>query len=205
MARFNNNHDKVFSDVCFKRDSCKIILKQGDLLEEKDVDVIVIPTPDYGNDSSHAYPLFDAFCSKADRDLKQQIRKSSGDIRSGDPPRIISDIKPSIILTPIPYYGKGQTASKMLRNTYSNCLKLAFEHKYEKIAFPTIGCGKSGFPPREAADCLHQALTQFQQPRDKKMNEIRIIIYDTNTFNEFNDLFLELSQDKKAKIKFDDM
>jgi O-acetyl-ADP-ribose deacetylase (regulator of RNase III) len=205
MARFNNNNNKVFSEVCFKRDSCKIILKQGDLLEEKDVDVIVIPTPEYGNDISHAYPLFDAFCSKADRDLKQQIRKISGEIRSGDPPRIISNIKPSIILTPIPYCGNGKKPFIMLQNIYVACLKLAIDYKYQKIAFPTIGCGNSGFLPKDAATCLHKALTQFDQPRENKLNEIRIIIYDANTFNEFNDLFLELSQDKKAKIKFDAM
>jgi len=202
MARSNNND---CAEVYFQHGSCSIILKQGDLLDETDVDVIVIPTPEYGQQASHSYPIFDAFCSKADRRLREEINKFSSKIRSGGEPQIIWDNKPLIILTPTPYCGNEKKAFQLLKDTYLACLKLAVNQNSRTIAFPTIGCGQSGFKPGDAAHNLYKALSQFEQSRDKKLNEIRIIIYNKDIFSEFINVFMELGQDRNAKLKLIDM
>jgi hypothetical protein len=202
MASSNNDG---CAEVYFQQGSCNIILKQGDLLQENDVDVIVIPTPENGQNASHTYPLFEALCSKADQKLKDQIKKFSSKIKLHEKPQIILDSKPSIILTPIPYFGHEKKASEMLKTTYLACLSLAVKQNCQTIAFPTIGCGKSGFKSRDAADIVYYALAQFEQPRDKKMNEIRIIIYDKEIYNEFSDVFIDAGQKSNAKIKFIEM
>jgi hypothetical protein len=191
--------------VYFEQGTCKIILKQGDLFNEKDVDVIVIPTPGSGVTDSHTYPLFEKLSSRADPSLKQQIKRLSGKIQQREPPQIISDAKPSIILTPIPYFGNENKAPKMLQDTYTACLKLAVIEHYQTIAFPAIGCGKSGFNLTDAAEILYKAITGFQQSNKGKLNEIRIVIYDKDIYNQFTNVFMDRSQDKNAKIKLIEM
>jgi hypothetical protein len=191
--------------VYFEQGSCKIILKQGDLFNESDVDVIVIPTPDSGVTDSHTYPLFEALRSGADPSLKQQIKQLSANIQQRNPPQIISDGKPSIILTPIPYFRNEKKALKMLQDTYLACLTLAVKERYQTIAFPTIGCGQSGFNPTDAAEVLHKAMTGFEQSNKGKLNEIRIVIYDNDIYNQFTNFFMDLGQGKNAKIKFIEM
>jgi len=202
MARSNDND---CAEVYFQQGSCSIILKQGDLLSEKDVDVIVIPTPEYGQQASHGYPLFEALCSRADQKLKEQIKKFSSKVKPGGDPQIIWSDKPAIILTPTPYYRNEKKAFQLLKDTYLACLNLAVDKKYRTIAFPTIGCGQSGFKTEDAANNLYKALAQLEQSRDKQFNEIRIIIYDKDIFGEFTNVFVDLGQDHNAKIKLKDM
>jgi len=202
MARSNNND---CAEIYFQQGSCNIILKQGDLLAEADVDAIVIPTPEYGQQASHSYPIFEALCSKVDQRLRGEINRFSSKIIPGGDPQIIWSNKPSIILTPTPYYRNEKKAFQLLKSTYLACLNLAVNENKRTIAFPTIGCGKSGFKTADAADNLYKALAQFEQSGDKQLNEIRIIIYDSNIFNEFINVFMELAQERNAKIKLLDM
>ena len=201
----SESHNDDCDGVYFKRDSCRIIFKIGDLLSENDIDVIVIPTPENGQRGSHSYPLYEALLSRGDQNLTEQIKKLSQKIRPGDKPQNIPNGKRSIILTPIPYYKNDKKAFELLKKTYTACLELAVRENYQSIAFPTIGCGQSGFEPEAAAVNLYQTLAQFDPPRDKKLNEIRIVIYDKGILNHFVDVFMRSSNEKNSRIKFEKM
>jgi O-acetyl-ADP-ribose deacetylase (regulator of RNase III) len=196
--------DNDFSEVHFKQGSCSILLKQGDLMNENDVDVIVIPTPEFGRQTTQNYPLFEALRSKADQNLNEQIKKFSSRIKRGDAPEIILAASPSIILTTTPYLENKKIAIKMLKDTYLACLNLASSKNCETIAFPTIGCGQSGFSTSDAAETLYNALTQFGQSQHKQFKEIRIIVFKNEIYREFTGVFRELGRGKSAKIKLID-
>jgi O-acetyl-ADP-ribose deacetylase (regulator of RNase III) len=194
-----------YPEVYFKQGSCDIILKKGDLMNEKDVDVIVIPTPEYGRQAAQTYPLFELLRSKANPNLKGQINTCSSNIRQGGAPQIIFTVKPAIILTPTPYFQNEKRAIQMLKDTYFACLNLAMGEKCQTIAFPTIGCGQSGFSTQDGAKTLYNALVQFEQSRNKQLKEIRIVVFKEEIYNEFTNVFMELGRDRNAKIKFVDM
>ena len=203
-AAVANENDR--SQVFFKQGSCKIILKQGDLMDENGVEVIVIPIPDSDQrDRFQTYPLFDAFISTADKALKDKIKTASPKVRSTNTPQFIYAAKQSYILTTIPYYQNGNVALKLLTRVYTNCLDLAMSEKRQTIAFPTIGCGQSAFPKEDAATALHQALIEFQDSRSEQFKEIRIVVYDKNTHEKFINVFMDLDRGKNAKIKLLDM
>ena len=114
------NHDHP--DVHFTKGPCRIILKLGDLLKETGVDAIVIPTPEGAESSDGNYPVFKAMYDSADERLTNQIEHSGAKIKQGGPPQIITDAKPYVILTPIPYLGNKKKTLAMLAKTYSACL-----------------------------------------------------------------------------------
>jgi O-acetyl-ADP-ribose deacetylase (regulator of RNase III) len=55
-----------------------------------------------------------------------------------------------VIHTVGPVYSGRPQDSRLLRNCYQNCLKLAIENKVSSIAFPAISCGVYGYPIQEA-------------------------------------------------------
>ena len=70
MASANSNQA---AEIQLHRAACKIILKQGDLLDETDVEAFVIPTPAMHESEKHNYALFNSLRSLADRELQRQI------------------------------------------------------------------------------------------------------------------------------------
>ncbi|CAF4039287.1 unnamed protein product [Rotaria sp. Silwood2] len=171
-------------EVHLQQGSCNIILKPGDLLNEKNVDVLVIPTP--ANDMNpDNFQLFKSIYSKADQYDKRQIDRVCSNLTQPEP-RTISIFGRQYIFAVPPYLGNREKAGGYLKKTYTSCLKLAIKNNFQTIAFPTIGCGVIGFPINDAASNVYLALENFCQSNGgKKMNEIRIIIYDPKIYNEF--------------------
>lgn len=194
-------------DAHFKLESCKIILKQGDLMAEEDVDVIVIPIPDSDQDNRfQTYPLYDALLSKAtNKAERDRIKSISSKMRSARTPQFIMISNKSYILTTTPYYQNPKTALTLLRDVYTNCLHVAINEKCQTIAFPTIGCGNSGFQTEEAARMLHDGLVQFSTKETKQFKEIRIVVYKKDVHGAFVSFFVELGGHKTSKIKFIEM
>ena len=205
MARADANGNNC-SEVYFRQGSCNIILKQGDLMREDDVDVIVIPTPENGRqDIQQTYPLFEKILSNADKHLKDQIKRSSSQMRSVNEPQFIAIKKPYYILTTTPFYQNEKKALKLLGDTYNACLNLAMFNRCQTIAFPTIGCGNSGFQIQDAAGTLFKALIQFRRTQDKPFQEIRIVVFKKDIFDEFINIFIDMAKDNTSTIKFIEM
>ncbi|CAF2698230.1 unnamed protein product [Rotaria sp. Silwood2] len=187
-------------EVHLQQGSCNIILKPGDLLNEKNVDVLVIPTP--ANDMNpDNFQLFKSIYSKADQYDKRQIDRVCSNLTQPEP-RTISIFGRQYIFAVPPYLGNREKAGGYLKKTYTSCLKLAIKNNFQTIAFPTIGCGVIGFPINDAASNVYLALENFCQSNGgKKMNEIRIIIYDPKIYNEFTGIFIDMGRNKNIKLK----
>ncbi|CAF1096150.1 unnamed protein product [Rotaria sordida] len=188
------------NEIHFQRGSCNIILKPGDLLDEKDVDILVIPAPAGGLNPDN-FLLFKTISSKADQYFKKEIDRVCSNLTQLEPQTISKNGLRYIFVVP-PFVGNPKNASEYLRKTYISCLKLAVENNFQKIAFPTIGCGNIGFKINDAARSVYMALENFCQSNDgKKMNEIRIVIYDSKIYNEFTGTFMDVCRTKNIKFQ----
>jgi len=201
MARsHNNDRDALY----FKQGSCNIILKQGDLLDENDVDVVVIPTPDLSEPDPDNFVLFKSIHSKADDNYKREIKRVRSDLKLLHPQAISKNGRGRIFAVP-PYLGNHGKACDLLKKTYTSCLDLAVKNNFRKIAFPTIGCGVIGFDTKAVARIVYAVFESFIQSTDgKKMNEIRVVIFNNKVWNDFTTIFLDLSDSKHTKIKLTD-
>ncbi|MBQ6005236.1 MAG: macro domain-containing protein [Selenomonadaceae bacterium] len=54
----------------------------------------------------------------------------------------------------------------LLRNCYTNSLKLAAENNLQSVAFPLISSGIYGYPPRDALKVAVQAIKDFLAEKD---------------------------------------
>ncbi|CAF5056318.1 unnamed protein product [Rotaria sp. Silwood1] len=195
------SHSDNWNELHCQQGSCKIILKPGDLLDEKDVNVLVIPTPAGGMNPDN-FQLFKSIYSNADENCKREIKKVCFNLTQSEPQTFSLYGLRYIFVAP-PYVGNRDKAPKYLKETYTSCLKLAVKSNFRTIAFPTIGCGVIGFPIDDAARSVYSAIENFCQSKDgKKMDEIRIVIYDKNIYNEFIGIFIETDQTKKIKFNF---
>ena len=57
----------------------------------------------------------------------------------------------------------------LLRNCYTNSLKLAAENNLQSVAFPLISSGIYGYPPRDALKVAVQAIKDFLAEKDLKV------------------------------------
>ncbi|CAF1008320.1 unnamed protein product [Adineta steineri] len=198
-------HNDDVGEILFKQNSCNIILKQGNLLDENNVDVIVIPTPNASEPKPDNFQIFKAILERTNEQCRRKIDRLRMNL-TPDKPQVVLETEPRYIFAMPPYLGNPTKAYQYLRNTYTACLNLAVEQYFRTIAFPTIGCGVIGFEAIAAARSVYQALDNFGQSKNKtKLNEIRIVIYDKDVWHDFTTTFIELSHQKNAKIKLIDI
>lgn len=67
----------------------------------------------------------------------------------------------AVIHTVGPVFGEDNNADEILAACYLNSLRLAHEHKFESIAFPSISTGAFGFPRDRAAAISSSAVQEF--------------------------------------------
>ncbi|NMA07409.1 MAG: macro domain-containing protein, partial [Ruminococcaceae bacterium] len=96
-----------------------------------------------------------------------------------------------IIHTAGPIYNSSEKEKcrKLLKNSYENSLKLAFENSCESIAFPLISSGIYGYPKDEALAIATNAITGFLEKHDM---DVVLVIFDGKSF--------EISKELKKKI-----
>ena len=140
---------------------------------------MVISTLESDHQSSYTYPLFDTVRYKVDQNLRGKIVKIQRKLKFNDRPQLISTDNASFIFKTKPYFKAEKKVLKLLRNTYSDCLKASVEHKCRTIPFSTIVCGTSGLKATDAARYIRLILEDFNQTkRAKELDEIRMFIYD---------------------------
>ena len=94
-----------------------------------------------------------------------------------------------IIHTAGPIYRDGQHGEpELLRNCYTNSLKIVVEHNLTSVAFPLISSGIFGYPKHEAMLIAVTAIKEFLQTHDM---EIIMALLSSRLVAEFNRIMEE--------------
>ena len=80
---------------------------------------------------------------------------------------------------------------KLLKSAYLNSLKLALAKGLKTIAFPNISTGVYGFPKEEAAKVVKDAIEEFLDNNDGKLEKIIFCIYDEENYMIYRKVFVD--------------
>lgn len=87
-----------------------------------------------------------------------------------------------VIHTAGPVYNSAamKESERLLRDSYTNSLKLAKENNLSSIAFPLISSGIYGYPLEEAYKVAVDAIEKFLKTNDM---DVSLVIFDVRTLN----------------------
>jgi O-acetyl-ADP-ribose deacetylase (regulator of RNase III) len=92
----------------------------------------------------------------------------------------------------------GTTTAASLRGSTLHSLRLAEKKELKTIAFPAVGAGIGGFPPRECADVMLRAVFEhLRQPTS--IDAVYFVLYDHATFEIFAEVLEGLKREQRAK------
>lgn len=80
------------------------------------------------------------------------------------------------------YSGGKKNEQELLRNCYTNSLKLAVEKKCKSVAFPNISTGVYGYPKDDAAAIAIDAVHDFLK-NDANINVVYFVCFDEENLN----------------------
>ena len=84
--------------------------------------------------------------------------------------------------------GGGHGEKELLRNAYSNSLKLAMENSVRTIAFPNISTGVYRFPKNEAAAIAVDTVREFVSTHPLALDEVLFICFDDDNYQLYQKL-----------------
>ena len=76
-----------------------------------------------------------------------------------------------------------------LQGTVKSILDKASALGLKSIALPAIGTGRHGFKPSKAAKHICEAIIAYSKRTDSTVNEVRIVLFETEVFQEFGKHF----------------
>jgi O-acetyl-ADP-ribose deacetylase (regulator of RNase III) len=90
------------------------------------------------------------------------------------------------------WYGGSKGEPQLLRQAYSNCLKLAVSRKLNTIAFPSISTGAYGYPIEKACCIALLAVKDFLEQEDCGLKEIIFVLHSDSDFQIYKSLAKEI-------------
>ncbi|RKN39122.1 O-acetyl-ADP-ribose deacetylase [Micromonospora endolithica] len=84
-----------------------------------------------------------------------------------------------VVHTVGPVYAAGEDRSALLRDCYTNSLRVADELGATTVAFPLISAGIYGWP---VADAVGQALTVLRAAEPAHVTEARLVLFGADTY-----------------------
>ncbi len=79
-----------------------------------------------------------------------------------------------------------------LANAYRNSLKIAKEHQFETVAFPSISTGAYRFPVERAARIALRTIAEFLS-KNEYPRKVIMVLYDEPTYEVYKRTYEELS------------
>lgn len=86
-----------------------------------------------------------------------------------------------------------KTSAAIIEKATLNSLKRAEELGLESIAFPALGTGVGGFPVTECAWIMLDTTLKFLKSA-RKVREVRMVLFDLESYKIFQEKFTELSE-----------
>lgn len=164
----------------------EIILKQGDLTEEK-VDAIVNAANSH---LQHGGGVAGAIVRKGGYSIQEESNKI-GYVEVGHSAITNAGSLPvkKVIHTVGPRWGEGDEINK-LSNAVYNSLKLADENNLNTISFPAVSSGIFGFPKDKCAEVMLGSIKKYlSENPDTKIEKIIFCIIDDLTIKIFKEVF----------------
>jgi O-acetyl-ADP-ribose deacetylase len=82
------------------------------------------------------------------------------------------------------WLGGGSGELTKLEICYVNCITTALQHNINEIAFPAIGTGLDGFPPREGVQVALRVLTNYLDGREGEIDVI-LCCYNDDVYDAY--------------------
>jgi O-acetyl-ADP-ribose deacetylase (regulator of RNase III) len=91
----------------------------------------------------------------------------------------------------------GSTTAETLRGSTAHSLHLARHKGLKTIAFPAIGAGIGGFPPRECAEIMLRAAMEHLHEQTS-LETIYFVLYDQPTYQIFESVWKKMKKETRA-------
>jgi O-acetyl-ADP-ribose deacetylase (regulator of RNase III) len=89
------------------------------------------------------------------------------------------------------WQGGDSGEDELLARCYRNCLRLAMEHGFETIAFPSISTGAYGFPLDRACRIALREISDFFG-ESATSSKVTIVCFDVLTFRKYVEVLAEI-------------
>jgi O-acetyl-ADP-ribose deacetylase len=86
------------------------------------------------------------------------------------------------------WMGGDQHEDELLASCYRNCLRLARDHEFRTVAFPSISTGVYGFPVRRACRIALREISEFLE-QNSFPRVATVVCFDDLTLREYREAF----------------
>lgn len=185
------------------KNGTRLVIIQGDIIQEKDIQAIVAPIP---QDLSYNKGAAGLIAQTAGAEFREKIATLDKTLfqQTKALPILPYDLKErginAIILANNTFASQN---TKNLRAIYLACLLTAKNNKIRNIAFPLIG-NENGISMDEAASIALDTVVKYIRTHPEEFNEIRFILKKRDNFDIFNEeaeKIPTIGSDENAAIK----
>ena len=91
------------------------------------------------------------------------------------------------------WHGGNRGEPELLASAYRESLKLAADHIFKSISFPSISTGAYGYPVTDAAEVALGTVITFLRDRSVSLKEVFFVLYGTGTYQAYSTKLAELA------------
>lgn len=166
-----------------------IELEKGDIIAQSDIEAIVNAA---NAELRTGGGVAGAIHGKGDPELTQETQNFAP-IEPGEAVLSSAPNLPNSYIVHClgPVYGVDKPEDELLKNCYTNALKIADDNGIESIAFPAISTGAFGYPTKDAARI---ALSIFKQETAslERVKRIRMVLWSDQDYEIHSKVFKSL-------------
>ena len=185
--------DAESGDNVFQCNNVKIKIVQGDITQEACDSLVNTASEDL---TLNTFGVQGALLRKGGQELQDECKAAfmrdgpltHGAVRVTGPGR-----RGGLKCTKVLHVLAPRNTTK-LQETVKSILDKARALGLKSIALPAIGTGGRGFKPSKAAKHICEAIIAYSKSTDSTVNEIRIVLFETEVFQEFDKCFQRIGE-----------